>query len=185
VRSRAAERLTNDGPLYPTDRPVVEAEAGPDGCPRAAGVWPWSHLVMDPWQRQLALARVTVGWCLVSTAVGVPLAARGDRWWRAFGRQQVGWAAVDAGVVVVAELLRRRRMRRAGNPYAPAALRHERRVLRRVLAANATADALYVAGGAWLWRANADRPERAGAGAGIVVQGTFLCVHDTFHALRA
>ena len=140
---------------------------------------------MDPWERQLALARVTAGWCVLSTAVGLPLAARGDAWWRAFGRQQVGWAVVDAGVVVVADVLRRRRMRRVGNPYAPAALQHERRVLRRVLAINAAADALYVAGGAWLWRASPDRAERAGAGAGIVVQGTFLCVHDTFHALRA
>jgi hypothetical protein len=140
---------------------------------------------VDPWERQVALARVTVVWCGLSTAVGLPLAARGDAWWRAFGRQQVGWAAVDAGVVVVVDALRKRRMRRAGHPYAPAALQRERRVLRRVLLANAAADALYVAGGAWLWRASPDRPERAGAGAGIVVQGTFLCVHDTFHALRA
>ncbi|GAB2590599.1 DUF6992 family protein [Microlunatus antarcticus] len=140
---------------------------------------------MDPWQRQIALARVTVGWSVLSTAVGLPLVARGDAWWRAFGRQQVGWAAVDAGVVVVAGALRRRRMRRVDNPYAPAALQHERRVLRRVLAVNAAADALYVAGGVWLWRANPERPERAGAGVGIAVQGAFLCVHDTFHALRA
>lgn len=140
---------------------------------------------MDPWERQLALARVTVGWCVLSTAVGLPLAVRGGAWWRAFGRQSVGWAVVDGGVVVVADVLRRRRMRRVRNPYAPAALQHERRVLRRVLAINAAADALYVVGGAWLWRANPDRPDRAGAGAGIVVQGAFLCVHDTFHALRA
>ena len=140
---------------------------------------------MDPWRRQVALARVTVGWCVLSTVAGVPLAARGEAWWRAFGRQQVGWAAVDVGVVVVAGTLRRRRMKRAGNPYAPAVLRRERRVLRRVLLANAAADVLYVAGGAWLWRASPDRPQRAGAGAGIVVQGTFLAAHDTFHALRS
>ena len=127
---------------------------------------------------------MTVGWCVLSTAVGLPLAARGDTWWRAFGRQQVGWAAVDGAIVVVADVLRRRRMRR-GDPYAPATLQRERRTLRRVLAVNALADVLYVAGGAWLWRANPDRPARAGAGAGIVVQGAFLCVHDTFHALRA
>lgn len=139
---------------------------------------------MDPWRRQVDLARVTVGWCVLSTAVGLPLAARGDAWWRAFGRQQVGWAVVDGVIVAVADGLRRRRMRRS-DPYAPATLQRERRVLRRILAANAAADALYVAGGAWLWRASPDRPERAGAGAGIVVQGAFLCVHDTFHALRA
>jgi hypothetical protein len=140
---------------------------------------------MDPWQRQLALARVTVGWSVLSTAVGLPLTYGGDAWWRAFGRQQVGWAAVDVGVVVVADGLRKRRMRKAGNPYAPAALHRERRGLRRVLAINAVADALYVAGGVWLWRASPERPDRAGAGAGIVVQGAFLCAHDTFHALRA
>lgn len=140
---------------------------------------------MDPWRRQADLARVTGGWCVLSTAVGLPLAVRGDAWWRAFGRQQVGWAVVDAGVVVVAEVLRGRRMRRTGDPYAPETLLRERRWLRRVLAVNAAADALYVAGGAWLWRASPDRPGRAGAGAGIVVQGAFLCVHDSFHALRA
>lgn len=140
---------------------------------------------MDPWRRQVALARVTVGWCVLSTVVGLPLANRDDAWWRAFGRQQVGWAAVDAGVVVVTDVLRRRRMRTVGHPYAPAALAHERRVLRRVLAVNAAADALYVVGGVALWRSSPDRPARAGAGAGIVVQGAFLCVHDTFHALRA
>ncbi len=140
---------------------------------------------MDPWRRQRALARVTVGWSILSTAVGLPLALRGDAWWRAFGRQQVGWAAVDGVVVVVADALRSRRMRRADNPYAPDALRRERRGLRRVLAINAAADALYVVGGVWLWRASPDRPDRAGAGAGIVVQGAFLCLHDTFHALRA
>ena len=140
---------------------------------------------MDPWRRQLALARVTIGWSVLSTVVGIPLARSADPWCRAFGRQQVGWVAVDAGVVVVAGALRRRRAARTRNPYAPAVLRHERRVLRRVLAANAVADALYVAGGAWLWRASPDRPERAGAGAGIVVQGAFLSLHDTFHALRA
>jgi hypothetical protein len=33
VRSRAAARPTNDGPLYPTDPLAVEAEAGPDARP--------------------------------------------------------------------------------------------------------------------------------------------------------
>lgn len=139
---------------------------------------------MDPWQRQVSLSRATVTWSALSTAAGLPLALRGDPWWRAFGRQQVGWAAVDLGVVVVAGALRRRRMRRSGNPYAPAVLARERRTLRRVLLVNAAADAAYVAGGVWLWRANPDTPARAGAGAGIVVQGAFLCVHDTVQALR-
>ena len=184
MRSRTATRPTNDGQLYPTDDLASKRKRGRVAAP-PRGCGAWSHRGVDPWERQLALARVTVAWSLLSTAVGLPLALRGDPWWRAFGRQQVGWAAVDGGVVVVADVLRKRRMRRAGNPYAPGALQRERRVLRRVLLANAAADALYVAGGVWLWRASPDRPERAGAGAGIAVQGAFLCAHDTFHALRA
>lgn len=139
---------------------------------------------MDPWQRQVELSRTTLVWSALSTAVGLPLALRADPWWRAFGRQQVGWAVVDVGIVAVAGGLRKRRMRRSGHPYAPATLRRETRVLRRVLLANAVADALYVAGGVWLWRTYATEPARAGAGAGIAVQGAFLCVHDTLQALR-
>ena len=139
---------------------------------------------MDPWQRQVELSRTTLVWSAISTAVGLPLALRDDAWRRAFGRQQVGWAVVDVGIVAVAGGLRKRRMRRSGHPYAPATLQRETRVLRRVLLANAVADALYVAGGVWLWRAYPDEPARAGAGAGIAVQGAFLCVHDTVQALR-
>jgi membrane protein implicated in regulation of membrane protease activity len=115
-------------------------------------------------------------------AAGVPLARSVDPWWRAFGRQQVGWAAVDVAIVVVVDTLRRRRMRRLGNAYAPAALAREGRTLRRVLLANAAADVGYVVLGGTLWRRHRERPAVAGAGAGIVVQGTFLFLQDAHHA---
>ena len=113
---------------------------------------------------------------------GCPLARSADPWWRAFGRQQVGWAAVDVAIVVGVDALRRRRMRRLGNAYAPSAVAREGRTLRRVLLANAAADVGYVVLGATLWWRRRDRPAAAGAGAGIVVQGTFLFLQDAHHA---
>lgn len=136
---------------------------------------------MDPWQRQQVLSRTTLAWAAVSVAAGIPLARSANPWWRAFGRQQVGWAAVDVAIVVVVDALRRRRMRRLGNAYAPAALAREGRTLRRVLLANAAADAGYVVLGGTLWR-HRERPAVAGAGAGIVVQGTYLFLQDAHHA---
>jgi Na+/proline symporter len=73
-------------------------------------------------------------------------------------------------------------MRRLGNAYAPAALAREGRTLRRVLLANAAADVGYVVLGGTLWRRHRERPAVAGAGAGIVVQGTFLFLQDAHHA---
>jgi hypothetical protein len=73
-------------------------------------------------------------------------------------------------------------MRGWGNAYAPAALVREGRTLRRVLLANAVADVGYVVLGAALWRRQPERPALAGAGAGIVVQGTFLFLQDAHHA---
>ena len=137
---------------------------------------------MDPWQRQQVLSRTTVAWAAVSLAAGVPLARSGDPWWRAFGRQQVGWAVVDVAIVAVVDPLRHRRMRRLGDAYAPDALAREGRRLRRVLLANAVADVGYVVLGAALWRRGRDRPAAAGAGAGIVLQGTFLFLQDAHHA---
>lgn len=138
---------------------------------------------MDPWERQRQLARTTVAWSLGSVAVGLRFATRRDPWWRAFGQQHVGWGVVDLGVVAVVDRLQDWQMSRLPDPWAPDTL--ERRKLRTILAANAVADAAYVVVGAVLWRRRRRNPRAAGAGAGIVVQGAFLGLHDGYHALRA
>ncbi len=139
---------------------------------------------MDAWERQRELARTTTRWALGSIAAGAVLAARPDPWWRAFGRQHVGWGAVDLAIVALVNTLQARRMCRLPNPYGPAELEHERRTLRRVLLVNVVADAGYVVLGAVLWRGRQD-PRASGAGAAIVVQGTFLLLHDAHHAARS
>lgn len=139
----------------------------------------------DPWVRQQALARTTTVWAAVSIAVGAAAATRTGPWWRGFGHQHMGWGAVDLGIVAVAGALQKGRMRRLRNPYEPGALDHERRWLRRVLLVNAVADAGYVIGGVALWRGRPTGSYAAGAGAAIALQGTFLLLHDTQHAIGA
>jgi hypothetical protein len=136
------------------------------------------------WEQERALARTTVGWGLGSMAVGLVLARalRRRPGWRAFGLQHAGWGAVDLGIALVAGRLQDRRMRRHPDPYAAAALEAERAKLFRVLWINVLADAGYVALGAGLTRNR--RPEAAGAGAAVVIQGAFLLLHDAHHAWR-
>ena len=140
---------------------------------------------MDAWERQRALSRTTVAWSAVSIAGGLLLLLRrNDPWWRAFAQQHIGWGAVDLAIVAVVDQLQNRRMRRLPDPYAPNAVDHERRRLSIILAANAVADAGYCVFGGLLWR-RSSRPRAAGAGAAILIQGAFLMVHDSYHAIRS
>ncbi len=137
---------------------------------------------MDAWERQRALARTTVVWALGSIGVGALLASRRDRWWRSFGQQHLGWGAVDLGIVGIVQLLQRRAMERLPDLYDPEVLDVRRRHLRRILLGNAIADVGYVVVGAVMWRRLRSNPRAAGAGAAIVIQGTFLLLHDGHHA---
>ena len=74
-------------------------------------------------------------------------------------------------------------MRNLPDPYAPEAQDHERQKLRKVLIVNVVADVGYVVLGAVLARHG--RPKVAGSGVAIAVQGGFLLVHDTVHAVGA
>ncbi len=99
----------------------------------------------------------------------------------AFGRQTMGWAAVDGVLVAGGRVAASRRSRRAsddGGDGGDLAARRTR--LRRVLWANAVLDLGYVLGGAHLAR----DPRRRGDGVAIVVQGGFLHWLDTRHARR-
>jgi uncharacterized protein DUF6992 len=139
---------------------------------------------VDVWDRETSLARTTVAWGSASTVAGLAVAAaRRDSFWRSFGLQTAGWGAVDLAVAVVGRRLQERRMRNLPDPYAPEAQEHERQKLRKVLIVNVVADVGYVVLGAVL--ARHDRPEVAGSGVAIIVQGGFLLVHDSLHAVGA
>jgi esterase/lipase len=120
-----------------------------------------------------------LAWATLSVAVGLPLLALGDAFWRGFGLQALAWGAID-GLIGYAG---RRHARRIDvGPAAAADRRAEARFVRRLLWANAGLDVLYVAGGALLWAGAGSDAWLAGTGAGIVVQGLFLLVFDLAHA---
>jgi hypothetical protein len=135
---------------------------------------------VDVWARERALVRTTVGWGVASSVAGLVVASSSDPWRRAFGGQTAGWGVVDLAIAVVAGRLQTRRMARRPDPYAAEALAAERASLHRVLLVNTVADLGYVALGAWLARDR--RPRVAGSGLAIVVQGSFLALHDGYHA---
>jgi hypothetical protein len=137
---------------------------------------------VDIWQREEALARTTVAWGMASVVAGLGLmAAAGTPWRRSFGLQTAGWGAVDLGIAAVGLRLHGRRMSRLPDPHAAQPQETERRKLWRILLVNAVADVGYVALG--MKMARDSRSRVSGAGVAIVVQGAFLLLHDSFHAV--
>jgi hypothetical protein len=139
---------------------------------------------VDIWQRERTLARTTVAWGMASVVAGSGIAATTrDPWRRSYALQTAGWGAVDLGIAALGVRLQDRRMRRLPDPFATAAQEDERVKLRRVLLVNVAADVGYVALGARLARDS--RPRLAGAGVAILLQGAFLLLHDSVHAVGA
>ena len=126
----------------------------------------------------ILLAELAAG-AAVSAGAGVAawrIGRQGDnRFLRAFGRQTVAWAAVDAGIVAWGVA------RRGTAPTdADAAVVLARR-MRLLTGANAVADVGYVAGGVAVARR---WPARRGDGLAIVLQGLFLLWLDARHTRR-
>jgi len=124
------------------------------------------------------LAELAAG-AAVSTGVGMATwraGRQGDNGFlKAFGRQTVAWAVVDAGVVAFGV------SRRGPAPDDADSARALARRMRLLTAANAVADVGFAAGGLALARR---RPARRGEGAAIVLQGLFLLWLDARHAKR-
>lgn len=137
---------------------------------------------MDADNAEAGLLRALGAWSLASMAVGGAMwAAAGDRTaLRSFGRQNLGWGAIDAAIAGVGVVKRRR------------GARTDAAALRRILLFNTALDVGYVAFGTLLIAARGrigDRPwyspeQALGDGAGIIVQGGFLLVLDASQAAR-
>ena len=134
-----------------------------------------------------ALTTALVAWSVTSVSLGVPLVLIGRKMNSApvseFGRQNAAWGAVDAAIVGVG-LVARRKRRVLSDDQA----KREIRKRRNLLVINAVADVGYIAGGI----AIAARSRRgvsslrmgAGDGVAIVVQGAVLLVLDVSQAMR-
>ena len=132
--------------------------------------------------RQRQINRQLLAWAGLSIAAGLLLRrhAVADR--RAFAVQQAAWGAIDGAIALGGAASARR------NPPATAAeAGAQAGRLRRLLWINAGLDVGYVAAGAWLSRrrgAAAGNHALRGHGLGVLLQGGFLLLFDTVHALR-
>jgi len=128
-------------------------------------------------QVQKRLLYLLGGWAGGSVGVGTYQVIRSGTLGRYIGIQNLAWGAVD-GAIAGYGLYSLHRSLRAGAPRDWSA---EKQRLRRILLINTFLDMGYLAAGAYLitrrdirWR---------GTGWGIVIQGGFLLLLDSMHAL--
>ncbi len=136
---------------------------------------------MTIWSLQARISRQLLVWSALSVIVGALLLFL-TPFWRGVGVQGLVWGVIDAAIAGVGLLqLRRKRGKPDGN--LPKTLQREARSLRRLLLINAGLDVLYVIGGV-LVLITFTTEFAHGNGVGIIVQGGFLLLFDTFYALR-
>ena len=136
---------------------------------------------MSIWTLQARISRHLLLWSALSVVVGI-LLLFGVPFRRGVGLQALVWGAIDAAIAGFGwAQLRRKREKLDAN--APQTLTREARNLRRLLVINAGLDVLYVGGGVLALLVFATEFAQ-GNGIGIIVQGGFLLLFDTFYALR-
>jgi hypothetical protein len=139
---------------------------------------------MDIWQRQKRISKQLLAWAGVSVAAGVALLADGRRFQRGMAAQFITWGVIDGAIALGGMKGTQRRQAQLANPNDATVLAQETRKLRRLLLINAGLDVLYVAGGSALRRRPNDFNQSwEGHGLGIIIQGAFLLIFDTLHAL--
>jgi hypothetical protein len=91
---------------------------------------------------------------------------------------------IDAAIAVFGHISTQDRVDRIPNPGTVEVKREEAKQLGRILWINAALDVIYVIIGLlWMRRDRGDGSAR-GNGFGVIIQGMFLLVFDTLHALR-
>ena len=136
---------------------------------------------MTIWTLQARISHYLILWSTLSIVGGAVLLFAVP-FWRGVGVQGLVWGVIDAAIAGFGlAQLRRKRARPDAN--TPETLVRETRSLRRTLLINAGLDVLYVVGGVIVLTNLANEFAR-GNGVGIIVQGGFLLVFDTFYAFQ-
>ena len=136
---------------------------------------------MTIWTLQARISRHLLAWSALSIAVGAVLLFAVP-FWRGVGVQGLVWGVIDAAIAGFGLVQLRRKRGQPDADSAEISIR-EARSLRRTLLINAGLDVLYVVGGVVLLTDLAAEFAR-GNGVGIIIQGSFLLVFDTFYALQ-
>ena len=136
---------------------------------------------MTIWTLQARLSRRLLIWSTLSIIGGAVLLFTAP-FWRGVGVQGLVWGVIDAAIAGFGLASLRRKRKKADADTAQMRLR-EAHSLRRTLLINAGLDVLYVVGGIVVLT-NFTAEFARGNGVGIIVQGGFLLLFDTFYALR-
>lgn len=136
---------------------------------------------MTIWQLERRISRQLLLWSALSV-VGGALLLFGAPFQRGVGVQTLMWGVIDAAIALFGLVsLRRKQQRPEANK--PDTLVREAQRLRRLLLLNAGLDVLYIVGGMVVLNGFTTDFAR-GNGVGIILQGGFLLLFDTFYALR-
>ena len=136
---------------------------------------------MTVWKLQRRISHQLLVWSALSIVVGALLLFAAP-FWRGVGVQALVWGAIDAAIAGFGLLTLRRKLKRP-DADRPDMLLKETRNLRRLLLVNAGLDVLYIVAGVVVVSTFATGFAR-GNGVGIIVQGGFLLLFDTFYALQ-
>ena len=136
---------------------------------------------MTIWTLQARISRHLILWSTLSIVGGAALFFAVP-FWRGVGVQGLVWGVIDAAIAGFG-LASLRRKRAQPDTNTPETHAREARNLRRTLLINAGLDVLYVVGGVIVLMTLATEFAR-GNGVGIIVQGGFLLLFDTFYAFQ-
>lgn len=132
---------------------------------------------MTIWQLERRVGGQLAVWALLSCSVGLALTVI-PGFWRGFGIQALAWGAIDLMIVAFGQLNLRRKRRRGAAPQL------ELRKFRKILLINAGLDVLYILAGITVLLLATSETAR-GHGWGVIVQGGFLLLFDSWHGLRS
>lgn len=106
-----------------------------------------------------------------------------NEFWRQFWLQFFIWGAIDAALAAFGiNGANRKEERLALGELTETDEQKEARNLWRILLINAVLDVTYVAGGVWVVQRFKTRADRRGMGAGIILQGLWLFLFDSWLA---
>lgn len=118
-----------------------------------------------------------VGWALLvwglgNVAIGTATQLSKNPFFRQFGLQSLVWGAINGGIALFSLRGAQAKFALHSDP------RSEAGRFRVIVAVNAALDVGYIAGGLAALHGARGKPQRAGLGLGIIIQGLFLLLFD-------
>ncbi|GCE12628.1 DUF6992 family protein [Tengunoibacter tsumagoiensis] len=117
---------------------------------------------------------------------GLLLSTKKNVFWKQFGLQFLLWGAIDAAIALFGSRSAQQNAQKVQTGEI-SALQQQRssQSFLRIVFLNAILDLLYMGSGLWLVRRYQERKDRQGMGLGILLQGTWLFLFDSFLTIES